>query len=203
MTPQETEELFRELKQLREQGHTIVFISHKLKEVKAICDRITIMRSGRSEGVFQTQDVTEQEISRLMVGRDVVLKYDKEILAVSEPVLTVQGLSVNDADGKALLSDINFAVRGGQIVGIAGVEGNGQTQLIEALTGSLRGVSSQGSVLVKGKDIRESDILDIRKLGVSYIPEDRMRQGIASEASIADNLLSTQYRTKAMNKGLF
>jgi ABC-type uncharacterized transport system ATPase subunit len=203
LTPQETEELFRELKQLREQGHTIVFISHKLKEVKAICDRITIMRSGRSEGVFQTQDVTEQEISRLMVGRDVVLKYDKEILAVSEPVLTVQGLGVNDADGKALLSDINFAVRGGQIVGIAGVEGNGQTQLIEALTGSLRGVSSQGSVLVKGKDIRESDILDIRKLGVSYIPEDRMRQGIASEASIADNLLSTQYRTKAMNKGLF
>lgn len=203
LTPQETEELFHELQQLKEQGHTIVFISHKLKEVKAICDRITIMRGGRSEGVFQTSEVTEQEISRLMVGRDVVLKYDKGSIPHGKPVLTVDQLSALDSQGKALLSEISFSVREGQIVGIAGVEGNGQTQLVEALTGGLRGVSGSGSVKVKGTDIRELDILGIRSLGVSYIPEDRMRQGSAGEASIADNLISTRYRAKDMNKGPF
>ncbi len=203
LTPQETEELFRELKQLKEQGHTIVFISHKLKELKAICDRITIMRGGRTEGIFQTADVTEQEISRLMVGRDVVLKYDKESPSFGEQMLSVQGLSVNDPQGKSLLSDLNFTVSAGQIVGIAGVEGNGQTQLIEALTGGLKGVSSDGAITVKGMDIRNSDLLEIRNLGVSYIPEDRMRQGSAGDASIADNLISTRYRSKDMNKGIF
>jgi simple sugar transport system ATP-binding protein len=203
LTPQETEELFHELQHLKEQGHTIVFISHKLKEVKAICDRITIMRGGRSEGVFQTREVTEQEISRLMVGRDVVLKYDKESIPHGKPVLMVDQLGVSDSQGKALLSEISFSVREGQIVGIAGVEGNGQTQLIEALTGGLRGVSGSGSVRVKGSDIRGLDILDIRSLGVSYIPEDRMRQGSAGDASIADNLISTRYRSKDMNKGPF
>lgn len=176
LTPQETEELFHELQQLKEQGHTIVFISHKLKEVKAICDRITIMRGGRSEGVFQTREVTEQEISRLMVGRDVVLKYDKDSIPHGKPVLRVEQLAVSDSQGKALLAEISFSVREGQIVGIAGVEGNGQTQLIEALTGGLRGVSGSGAVSVKGTDIRGLDILGIRSLGVSYIPEDRMRQ---------------------------
>lgn len=132
LTPQETEELFRELQQLKEHGHTIVFISHKLKEVKAICDRITILRGGSSEGVFQTADVSEQEISRLMVGRDVVLKYDKPNIALQEPVLTVQELNVSDRQGNSLLRDVNFTVHGGQIVGIAGVEGNGQRELIEA-----------------------------------------------------------------------
>ncbi|WP_019908491.1 ABC transporter ATP-binding protein [Paenibacillus sp. HW567] len=203
LTPQETQELFHELKQLKQQGHTIVFISHKLKEVKAICDRITIMRGGRSEGVFQTSEVTEQEISRLMVGRDVVLKYDKDNTPQGEPILTVDQLGVTDSQGKAHLSEISFSVRAGQIVGIAGVEGNGQTELIEALTGGLHGVSASGAVSVRGTDIRESDILGIRSLGVSYIPEDRMRQGAAGDASIADNLISTQYRSKELNKGPF
>lgn len=203
LTPQETEELFHELQQLKEQGHTIVFISHKLKEVKAICDRITIMRGGRSEGVFETRDVTEQEISRLMVGRDVVLKYDKGDVPYGKPVLAVEGLSVSDSHGKALLSEISFSVREGQIVGIAGVEGNGQTQLIEALTGGLHGVASSGSVRVMGTEISALDILNIRSLGVSYIPEDRMRQGSAADASIADNLISTRYHSKDMNQGPF
>lgn len=201
LTPQETEELFRELQQLKEHGHTIVFISHKLKEVKAICDRITILRGGSSEGVFQTAEVSEQEISRLMVGRDVVLKYDKPNVALQEPVLTVQELNVSDRQGNSLLRDVNFTVHGGQIVGIAGVEGNGQHELIEALTGGLQGGSSNGSVQVKGIEIREADILSIRNLGVAYIPEDRMSQGSAAEASISDNLISTRYRSKELNKG--
>ncbi|WP_145335075.1 ABC transporter ATP-binding protein [Paenibacillus xylanexedens] len=201
LTPQETEELFRELKLLKEKGHTIVFISHKLKEVKAICDRITILRGGRTEGVFNIADVTEQEISRLMVGRDVVLKYDKTQKSYGEPVLSVQNLGAVDPEGKALLSDISFHVRAGEIVGIAGVEGNGQSQLVEALTGSLGNRYAGGKVEMKGRDIRSLDIREIRGLGVSYIPEDRMRQGSAGEASIADNLISTRYRSKSLNKG--
>lgn len=202
LTPQETEELFRELQQLKEHGHTIVFISHKLKEVKAICDRITILRGGSSEGVFQTGDVSEQEISRLMVGRDVVLKYDKTQVSLQEAVLTVQELNVSDRQGSSLLRDVNFTVHGGQIIGIAGVEGNGQRELIHALTGGLHGVSSNGTVQVKGTEIREADILTIRNLGVGYIPEDRMSQGAAAEASISDNLISTRYRSQSLNKGV-
>lgn len=201
LTPQETEELFRELKQLKEQGHTIVFISHKLKEVKAICDRITIMRAGKSEGVFWTKDVTEQEISKLMVGRDVVLKYEKTAMDSGDSVLSVTDYSLIDETGKSLLNKVAFKVRSGEIVGIAGVEGNGQTQLVEALTGQIN--VSGGNIAVKGTDIHGYDIRMLRSLGVSYIPEDRMRQGAAKEASISDNLISTQYRNKDMNRGLF
>ena len=203
LTPQETEELFRELKQLKEQGHTIVFISHKLKEVKAICDRITIMRAGRSEGVFRTEDVTEQDISRLMVGRDVVLKYDKRKTAYGQPVLAVRNFSLPGGDGRNVLTDVSFRIRAGEIVGIAGVEGNGQTPLVEALTGSLgaAGRDASGTIAVKNTDIRGLSIRDIRRLGVSYVPEDRMRQGTAGEASIADNLISTSYGSKELRRG--
>lgn len=203
LTPQETEELFRELKQLKAQGHTIVFISHKLKEVKAICDRITILRGGSSEGVYNTADVSEQEISRLMVGRDVVLKYEKDVPAGGEAVLEVRKLNVHDAHGKPLLSDVSFTVRAGEIIGIAGVEGNGQVQLVEALTGGLRADAVSGGVKVEGTDVLTRDIREIRGLGVSYIPEDRNRQGAAGEASISDNLISTRYRSKEMNRGPF
>ncbi|MCD9023595.1 ABC transporter ATP-binding protein [Cohnella silvisoli] len=198
LTPQETEELFRELKGLRAEGHTIVFISHKLKEVKEICDRITIMRSGRTEGVFDTNSVTEKEISRLMVGRDVVLKYEKDMKPYGEPILQVKNVSSGDEQGKQVLSRVQFSVRAGEIVGIAGVEGNGQAQLVEVLTGSLP--ASSGMVLISGKDIAANNIREIRKMGVSYIPEDRMRQGAAKEASISDNLISTRYRSKEWNK---
>jgi ABC-type uncharacterized transport system ATPase subunit len=201
LTPQETEELFRELKGLKAEGHTIIFISHKLKEVKAICDRITIMRGGRNEGVFDADSVTEQQISRLMVGRDVVLKYDKESNLYGDPVLQVNDVSSADEQGKQVLSRVHFSIRSGEIVGIAGVEGNGQTQLVEALTGSLTPAS--GSVIIRGNNISSFSIREIRKMGVSYIPEDRMRQGAAKEASISDNLISTRYTSNGWNKAGF
>jgi simple sugar transport system ATP-binding protein len=159
------------------------------------------MRAGKSEGVFWTRDVSEQEISKLMVGRDVVLKYDKINKPYGTPILSVNELSLSDESGKALLEKVAFKVRSGEIVGIAGVEGNGQTQLVEALTGRLS--VHRGSIAVKGTVIQGYDIGRIRSLGVSYIPEDRMRQGAAKEASISDNLISTQYRSKEMNSGLF
>jgi len=201
LTPQETEELFRELKSLKREGHTIVFISHKLKEVKEICDRITIMRSGKTEGVYETAHVSEQEISRLMVGRDVVLKYDKRTRMPGSAVLRVDNLSYVNEDRKPLLQSIGFTIREGEIVGIAGVEGNGQAELVKALTGGLPG--AQGTVTVGDQVILGHSIKQIRDLGVSYIPEDRMRQGVAKEASISDNLISMFYRMKEWNKGLF
>ncbi|MBJ6361509.1 ABC transporter ATP-binding protein [Paenibacillus sp. GCM10012307] len=202
LTPQETEELFKQLLLLKQEGHTIVFISHKLKEVKAICDRITIMRSGTSAGVFNMADVTEQEISRLMVGRDVMLKYDKEESFYGPPVLDVKGLTYVNALDKKALSDIHLSIRTGEIVGIAGVEGNGQAELVKALTGGLDG-RVQGSAKVNGSEISNLDIRSIRDLGISYVPEDRMSQGAAKEESISDNIISTRYRSREWNKGLF
>ncbi|RIX51563.1 ABC transporter ATP-binding protein [Paenibacillus nanensis] len=202
LTPQETEELFKQLLTLKREGHTIVFISHKLKEVKAICDRITIMRSGTTAGVFDMADITEQEISRLMVGRDVVLKYNKEEIFYGPPVLRVSGLTYVNALGKKALNDISLTVRAGEIVGIAGVEGNGQAELVKALTGGLEG-KRQGSAAVNGSEIGNADMRAIRELGVSYVPEDRMSQGAAKEESISDNIISTRYRNGEWNRGLF
>lgn len=201
LTPQETIELFQELKQLKEAGHTIVFISHKLKEVKAICDRITIMRGGRTEGVFGVQDITEQEISRLMVGRDVVLKYEKERHEYGEPVLAVKDLSLKGEHGNDLLKSVQLSIRQGEILGIAGVEGNGQSELVQAITGQLK--SPPGTVHIGGADIGQFNIGAIRNLGVSYIPEDRMRQGTAKDASIVDNLVSTIFKKKNWSSGMF
>ncbi|MDQ6418789.1 ABC transporter ATP-binding protein [Paenibacillus sp. LHD-117] len=202
LTPQETEELFKQLLALKREGHTIVFISHKLKEVKAICDRITIMRSGTTAGVFDMADITEQEISRLMVGRDVVLKYEKETLKTGPSVLEVEGLTYIDAQGKKVLNNIFLSVKAGEIVGIAGVEGNGQAELVRALTGGLEG-SRQGKAAVSGSEIGNADMRTIRGHGVSYVPEDRMSQGAAKDESISDNIISTRYRDKAWNWGMF
>jgi simple sugar transport system ATP-binding protein len=199
LTPQETAELFEELKMLKQNGHTIVFISHKLKEVKAICDRITIMRSGRTEGVFAIDEVSEQDITRLMVGRDVVLKYEKDERTYGRPVLRVNGLTVTGAQSKPDLNNVRFSVREGEILGVAGVEGNGQSQLVEAIMGRTAGVS--GAVEVDGMEITRLDIERIRSRGVAYIPEDRMRQGAAGSASILDNLVSTRYKQNDWNVG--
>ncbi len=135
LTTQETVELFQELKNLKEQGFTIIFISHKLKEIKELTDRITIMRAGRSVGVYETDSITEQEISRLMVGRDVVLKMDKPEAVPGEHVLRVEDLHYVNEWGKKMLDGVSFSVRQGEIVGIAGVEGNGQRELVDILFG--------------------------------------------------------------------
>ncbi|MNO37782.1 Xylose import ATP-binding protein XylG [compost metagenome] len=198
LTPQETDELFDQLKLLKEKGHTIVFISHKLKEVKAICDRITIMRSGRTEGVFDMHEVSEQEITRLMVGRDVVLKYEKEPSASGQPVVSIKDFTVSSKEGKKLLNHIQLSISEGEIVGIAGVEGNGQSQLVDAVIGKLKG--DTGTVQVDAANIEGLDIEAVRNLGISYIPEDRMRQGTAKEASILDNMVSTRYKGKEWSK---
>lgn len=188
LTPQETEELFEELDHLRSQGNTIIFISHKLNEVKALCDRVTVMRGGASQGVFDVAGITEQDISRLMVGRDVVLRVEKDAARPQETVLDIRGLSVVNRFRKMAVDDISFSVRSGEIVGIAGVEGNGQRELVEALTGMGRYAS--GDIRIAGKDIKKLNVRDIRNLGVSHVPEDRMTHGCAPSMSIEMNLLA-------------
>ena len=133
LTTQETSELFKELVALKEQGFTIIFISHKLKEIKQITDRLTIMRGGRSMGVYNTDDISEAEISRLMVGRDVVLKVVKDQPHPTETVLKVRNLEYTNRWNKKMLDKVSFSVRKGEILGIAGVEGNGQRELVEML----------------------------------------------------------------------
>lgn len=197
LTPQETEELFKQLVKLKQSGLTIIFISHKLKEVKDISDRITVMRNGKSEGTHNTSEITQEEISRLMVGRDIVSKIDKDKPKPKEVVLSVDNVQYNDKD-KALLKNISFNLKGGTILGIAGVEGNGQREIVDIITGSKK--PHGGSVRICGNDISNLDVKKIRDLGVSYIPEDRMTLGVAKDAPIWENLISDRFDKKENNK---
>ncbi|HHW93312.1 MAG TPA: ABC transporter ATP-binding protein [Clostridiaceae bacterium] len=199
LTTQETAELFQELKNLKDQGFTIIFISHKLKEIKELTDRITIMRAGRSVGVYETASITEQEISRLMVGRDVVLKMDKPEAVPGERVLCVEDLHYVNEWGKKMLDGVSFSVRQGEIVGIAGVEGNGQRELVDILFGLK--LPDSGDAMVDGQSLVGLPQARIRTLGVSYVPEDRMTFGIAQTANIEENVISDRYRHKRFNRG--
>lgn len=201
LTPQETEELFIQLAQLREQGNTIIFISHKLNEIKALCDRVTIMRSGSHQGVFSVAEISEQDISRLMVGRDVIMKVEKDPCTPKNPVLQVKNLTIVNRFQKNAVNDISFSVRSGEILGVVGVEGNGQRELVEALTGL--GIYAEGSVKIVGSDIKKLSIRDIRDLGTSHIPEDRMTHGCAADLSIEMNLLACKHDHPDYNKKNF
>ncbi len=191
LTPQETAELFVELKKMKESGHTIIFISHKLNEVKELCDRVTVLRLGRTIGTADLAGLSEQEISRMMVGRDVILEIDKEKARPRQPVLTVNGLSYHSGDGRPVLNNVSFTVRAGEILGIAGVEGNGQRELSEIITGLLP--FAQGEIGIEGKPIRGKSVKQIRRMGVSHISEDRMTYGVAARTSVRENVISDRF----------
>ncbi|NYB73709.1 ABC transporter ATP-binding protein [Sedimentibacter hydroxybenzoicus DSM 7310] len=193
LTPQETEELFVQLKKLKELGHTLIFISHKLDEIKSICDRATIMKSGKSKGTYKVSEISTNEMSKLMVGRDVVMTFDKKPLSLKETALKVRNLIVEGTTGVVRVDDLSFDVKQGEIFGIAGVEGNGQGHLVEALTGLTKKYC--GDILIFDQNISNKNINEIRKLKVSHIPEDRMTLGCAANMNIMDNLLSNQYQS--------
>ena len=199
LTSQETAELFVELKNLKNQGYTIVFISHKLNEIMEITDRLTIMRNGRSMGVYNTCDVTKEEISRLMVGRDVVLSVQKDKAVPGDTVLRVRDLEYVNEWHKKMLDKVSFDVRKGEILGIAGVEGNGQKELIDMLFSF--NVPNSGTATVNGTSILGLPQQRIRELGVSLVPEDRMLYGIAASASIEENVISDRASDKRYNSG--
>ena len=190
LTPQETEELFEQLKLLRENGHTIIFISHKLNEVKALCNRMTILRDGKTMGTYEISDLDEQEISRLMVGRDVSLDIEKEEMEFGKNVFSVKDLVYVDQFGKTRLDHVSFTIKEGQILGIAGI---GQSELVEAIVGTLK--QQQGTITMNGKDISNAPVLARQEAGISHVSEDRMKFGTAPKLSLEDNAISKVYYT--------
>lgn len=190
LTPQETDELFDQLRIFKEEGHTIIFISHKLNEVKRISDRITIIRKGKTVGTYNSSDLSENEISKLMVGRDIVRHFKKSELKEGEEVLSVKDLSFTNSFGKTVIHDLSLSINEGEIIGVAGVEGNGQSELVLLLSGMLD--LYDGEITLRGENICGMSIKQIRELGLSHISEDRIQQGVALDATIAENLISTR-----------
>lgn len=198
LTPQETDELFEQLLLLKQNGHTIIFISHKIREVKQICDRITVLRRGRLVGTMDAANATEEEISKFMVGRDVILKMNKQPASFGETLLKVENVNFENKDKKKVLNNVSFEVKRGQILGIAGVEGNGQNELAECIFGFHKGV--EGKILFEGKNLLDETIMGIRESGVSYIPEDRLTTGVATKVSIWENLVADRIHKKELRE---
>ncbi len=197
LTPQETSELFHQLMLMKASGHTIIFISHKIREVTRICDRITILKQGRNAGVLHVRDVDEAEISRRMIGRD-ILRKRKSAACLGDIKLEVRGLRLVNSAGKAALNDVRFTLRSGEILGVVGVEGNGQSELAEAIFGLRE--NATGEIRVRGENILGKNISAIRKMGLSYIPEDRMASGIAADASLWENLIADRVNAPEFKK---
>lgn len=201
LTPQETRELFVQLKVLREQGYGIIFISHKLEEVMELCDRCTVLRHGRVTGHGEIKDLNPTMLSRMMVERDVVLEINKETAKPEDTILQVKNLNYVNDIGKRVLADVSFGVRAGEVVGIAGVEGNGQTELSEIISGLL--TRTDGEIFLNGTETGGKNIKEIRQLGLAHISEDRMKYGIAPNLSIRENIASIYLENKRFKKGPF
>jgi ABC-type uncharacterized transport system ATPase subunit len=191
LTAQETSELFEVLRALKKDGVSIVFISHKLNEVLEISDRVTVLRRGKRIDTVQTEGATEQSLARLMVGRDVLLRVDKEAGKPGEPVLEVEELHVRDERGLPAVKGVDLNVRAGEVVALAGVDGNGQLELVQAIAG-VRAPES-GRVLIAGQDVTGHGVRVTTEAGVAHIPEDRQLCGLILNFTLAENLALREY----------
>jgi general nucleoside transport system ATP-binding protein len=200
LTPQEVNEMFAILRGLREQGKTIIIITHKLQEVLALSDNITVMRDGEVVGNLPTAEATAEGLAKMMVGRDVLLRVNKDEARPRDIVLSVKNLSLKNADGSAALEDVSFEVRGGETLGIAGVEGNGQTELIEILAG-LREATG-GDVRLDGDSISGLGPHERKRRGVAHIPEDRHRRGLLLSFDLAGNSILGVHRDAPISGAL-
>ncbi|HVY51851.1 MAG TPA: ABC transporter ATP-binding protein [Devosia sp.] len=194
LAPQEVAELFVAIRSLIEQGRTVIFIAHKLPEVLEISDTITVMRQGRTVGAVKAREVTEDQLATMMVGRDVTLRVDRAHTSPTDSVCNVKGLRLVNARGADICRDLSLSVRAGEIVGLVGVEGNGQAEVIEAIAG-LRHVVA-GEIRVGDLDIVPLSVLERRSLGIASIPEDRIAQGLATGATVAENIVATRLRDR-------
>jgi general nucleoside transport system ATP-binding protein len=185
LTPQETEELFTVMRGLKEAGKSVVFITHKLNEVRAIADRITVIRRGKVVGAAEPT-ATARELAALMVGRDVRLVVEKEYREGDAVALEVANLTVRDDRGQVAVDDVSFQVRAGEVLGVAGVQGNGQTELVEALTGLRPAV---GSARLIGMELIDASPHEVLRHGVGHVPEDRQHDGLVSDFTVAENLV--------------
>jgi len=200
LTPQEAEVLFATLRGLKEHGKTIIFISHKLEEVKQIADRVTVMRDARTLTTRSAAELTQHDIAFLMVGREISFERLSPPRAVGETLLSVRNLSYLNEENVRVLKNVSFDLRAGEILGLAGVEGNGQTQLVRILTGLLG--ASAGSVRLRGQPLNGRSPRFIRELGVAHIPEDRMEDGAAAETSLQENFIVDRYYKGGFSRGL-
>ena len=192
LAPQEVDELFAILRRMKDQGKTIIIITHKLEEVLAISDEVTVMRDGKSVGNVKTSETNAQQLAHLIVGRDVLLRVEKTDANPHDVVLEVKGLSISGKNGLAV-DNVSFTVRSGEIVGIAGIEGNGQTELMETLAGLLK--TTGGSVEFAGRDVTNLSARQLKELGIANIPEDRHKRGLLLESDLAENsILGVHYR---------
>ena len=187
LTPHEAKELFKAIKALKDQGKTIVFISHKLKEVLQICDKITVLRKGRVVGTVKTSETNQNELAKMMVGRKVKLSYQKEETKKDKIVLKIENLKTLDDRGIPALKGINLNVNSFQILGIAGIQGNGQTELVEVITGLRK--ANQGKVILNDENITRKSPKDRINMGISHIPEDRQKRGLILDFSVMENLI--------------
>lgn len=201
LTPQETDELFDSIKSLVAEGYTIIFITHKLREVMEISDRITVLRAGKTIQTLLTKETNQEEISRLMVGRDVLLRVEKKEKQLRDVVLSVKNLKAEDAKGVQMLKEVSFEIHGGEIFGIAGVEGNGQTELVEVITGLKQ--ATGGQVLYFGEELIGKSIGEIRSLNIGHIPEDRQTTGASLTSTIEENLILDLYGKREYKIGPF
>ena len=191
LTPQEVNELITVIRKLSEQGYTIIFLTHKRLEVISVADRVSVMRGGKMVGTKKVSETSIPELARMMVGREVLLRVKKEERARGDVVLDVKDISISDVNGLAAISHVSFQVHKGEIVGIAGVSGNGQTELVEAIAGmnSLDG----GEIVFKGKSINDSSVGERRDMGMAHIPEDRMVVGLNLQTTLDENLIVSRY----------
>jgi len=198
LTAQETAELFKILRSLTAEGKSVVFISHKLREVLEISDRVSVLRRGKKVGTVDTADATEESLAKLMVGREVLFRVAKEAHALGASLLRVVDLEVDDDRALPAVRGVSLEVRGGEIVGIAGVDANGQAELVEALTG-LR-VPRAGRIEVAGHDVTTAGVREKLAAGLGHIAEDRHRRGLVLDFSLAENLALREYRKPLLSR---
>jgi len=200
LTPQEANELFIIMRNLTKQGKSIIFITHKLREVLEIADHIEVLRRGRVVGSTTPAEADQRTLATMMVGREVKLEVEKQVATPGDVVLDVKDLVVIDEQNQVTVDGVSFQVRAGQIVGVAGVQGNGQTELVEALTGMRKVVSGQMTFM--GKEIVQKTPRQITELGSAHVPEDRQRDGLVLTFPISDNLVLCTYYKEPFVKGV-
>ncbi|MGG3956127.1 ABC transporter ATP-binding protein [Bhargavaea massiliensis] len=201
LTPQEIQELIQIMKSLVREGKSIILITHKLKEIMEVCDRVTVIRRGKGIGTLNVSETNPNELAALMVGREVHFKTEKQPPKAGKPVLEIENLVVKDSRGVTAVDHLNLTVHAGEIVGIAGVDGNGQTELIEAITGLIK--SESGSIRLNGKEIRNLTPRQITETGVGHIPQDRHKHGLVLDFPIGENMvLQTYYKEPYSKRGI-
>ncbi len=198
LTPQEVKELMVVVRDLAKMGYSVIFITHKLIEVMQVADRVSVMRNGKMVGTKKVADTSIPDLARMMVGREVLLQVKKDTIKRGKPVFEARDISVSDVNGLAAISHVTFEVHEGEIVGIAGVSGNGQTELVEVISG-MRQLDG-GDIFLEGKEITHANVRDRRNAGVAHIPEDRMKVGLNLQTNLDENLIISRYNQSEFSK---